>query len=139
MKDDENTNIGSSLEPYTEDKDVAIVEVEEGTLNDDFKYTRENLYNVIEKGSDALNDLIDFAKNSQSPRAFEVVAKMIDSITNSNEKLIDNYQKVKNINKVDKNETGNSQNAGTINNIVFNGTTEQLFDAIEDKIKKEKK
>ena len=44
----------------------------------DFQYARENLYNLIERGQDGLEELIEIAKQSEHPRAFEVVGQMID-------------------------------------------------------------
>jgi hypothetical protein len=133
----------TKVEPF-EKNDVVVVEEksvvkvkENNVISDDFDYTRGNLYNVIEKGSHALEELIEFAKSSQSPRAFEVVSKLIDTITNSNDKLFDIHQKVKKLGE-SKTEVNNSQTVGTMNNIVFNGTTEQLFDIIEEKIKDKK-
>jgi hypothetical protein len=146
MSDDFEKDIKTELEPFEEEREV--IEVEENNplvvggvshdqkLEKDFQYVRTNLYSIIEQGSDALEELIHFAKQSQSPRAFEVIAKLMDSIANSNEKIIDNYQKIKNINKTKDKEDKHNQNAGTINNIMFNGTTEQLFDAIESAKKK---
>ncbi len=49
-------------------------------MDTDFKYARENLYNIIEKGSDALNTLVDVAAQSQHPRAFEVVSQLVKNI-----------------------------------------------------------
>jgi hypothetical protein len=157
MSDDFEKDVKTELEPFeveeveSEDTDVADIQQpnavvvrnftqKQEELENDFEYVRSNLYNVIEKGTDALEELIHFAKASQSPRAFEVISKLMDSISNSNEKIIDNYQKLKNINQTkDKENKNNQQSAGTINNILFNGTTEQLFDAIESANKKKEK
>ena len=50
----------------------------------DFQYARENLYNLIERGQDGLEELIEIAKQSEHPRAFEVVGQMIDKLTTTN-------------------------------------------------------
>lgn len=103
--------------------------------NADYDFARTKAYEVINQGSDALNDLISFAKSSQSPRAFEVVAKMIDTLTNSSEKLLNFHEKMKQLENDGKGGKSNKQEAGTINNIVFNGTTDELFEAINKKKK----
>jgi hypothetical protein len=43
--------------------------------DDDFKYSRENLYNVIERGQDALEGILQVAQESQHPRAYEVAGQ----------------------------------------------------------------
>ena len=58
-------------------KEIKPVDKTDETVDTDFKYARENLYNIIEKGSDALNTLVDVANQSQHPRAFEVVSQLV--------------------------------------------------------------
>ena len=43
----------------------------------DFQYSRENLYNIIERGSDAMDGLLEIAKETEHPRAYEVVGQLI--------------------------------------------------------------
>ena len=54
----------------------------------DFQYSRENLYNIIERGSDAMDGLLEIAKETEHPRAYEVVGLLIDKFTNANKELI---------------------------------------------------
>ncbi|MBT70267.1 MAG: terminase [Acidimicrobiaceae bacterium] len=54
----------------------------------DFQYTRENLYNIIERGSDAMEGLLEIARETEHPRAYEVVGQLIDKLTNANKELI---------------------------------------------------
>ena len=53
----------------------------------DFQYSRENLYNIIERGSDAMDGLLEIAKETEHPRAYEVVGQLIDKLTNANKEL----------------------------------------------------
>ena len=39
-------------------------------LDKDFKYARANLYDIIERGSEALNNIVDLAGQSQHPRSY---------------------------------------------------------------------
>ena len=48
--------------------------IQDETLENDFIYARENLYNVIERGTDARNGIVDLAQPSKNPRSVEVVA-----------------------------------------------------------------
>ena len=54
----------------------------------DFQYARENLYNLIERGQDGLDELLEIAKASQHPRAFEVVGQLVDKLTTTNKELL---------------------------------------------------
>ena len=63
-------------------------------LENDFQYARENLYNIIERGTDALNGIVDLANQSQHPRSFEVVADLVRTLSGANKDLLD-IQKVK--------------------------------------------
>ena len=55
----------------TEGSIVPIVNNNDNKDND-FQYARENLYDIIEKGRDAMEELLEIAKSEESPRAFEV-------------------------------------------------------------------
>ena len=46
--------------------------------NTDFQYTRENLYNIIERGQDAMEGLLQVAQETEHPRAYEVVGQLMD-------------------------------------------------------------
>lgn len=59
-------------------------------INDnDYEYARQNLYDVIEKGSSALEDIMDIAKQSESPRAFEVATNLIKTMVEANKDLLE--------------------------------------------------
>ena len=74
-----------------------IVKVDKPEINpemeNDFKYARENLYNIIERGSDALNGIVDLAQQSQHPRSFEVVADLVRTLSTANKDLLDLQKK----------------------------------------------
>ena len=83
----------------TSQRDVAKTEKVKPLVNGqedetDFQYARENLYNLIERGQDGLEELLEIAKQSQHPRAFEVVGQMIDKLANTNKELL-NLHKTK--------------------------------------------
>ena len=63
----------------------------------DFQYARENLYNLIERGQDGLEELLEIAKQSEHPRAFEVVGQMIDKLTTTNKELLNLHKTKKDI------------------------------------------
>ena len=65
------------LQPLEQDITTAKALVKDSKLENDFEYARGNLYQVIENGSVALNDLLQVAQQGQHPRAYEVVATLV--------------------------------------------------------------
>ena len=62
---------------------------------DDYEFARSNLYDLINKGSHALEDIIDVAKQSESPRAFEVVTNLLKTMVDANKDLLELAKKQK--------------------------------------------
>ena len=91
----------------------------------DFQYARENLYNLIERGQDGLEELIEIAKQSEHPRAFEVVGQMIDKLTTTNKELLNLHKTKKDI-QVEKAPQ-------TVTNALFVGSTAELQKMLKDK------
>jgi len=54
----------------------------------DYNYSRETYYDLIEKGKSALDDMIEVARESEHPRAFEVLSRMIKNISDVNDRLM---------------------------------------------------
>ena len=69
--------------------------------NNDYEYARQNLYNVIEKGTDALEDILDIAKQSESARAFEVATNLIKTMVDANKDLLELAKSKKQLDKED--------------------------------------
>ena len=109
------------------DKENKQADVPEDVDND-YKYARENLYGVIEKGTDALDNLIDLAKASEHPRAFEVVAQPTKTLVDANKDLLDIQKKVKDLKREDKKE-----NTKNVTNALFVGSTAELQKMISGK------
>ena len=101
-------------------KEIKPVDKTDETVDTDFKYARENLYNIIEKGSDALNTLVDVANQSQHPRAFEVVSQLVKTLSDTNKDLLEIQKKVKIIKKDIPDQPQNVTNA------LFVGNTSEL-------------
>jgi|TARA_R110002096_G_scaffold125900_1_gene272132 hypothetical protein len=97
----------------------------------DFQYARENLYNLIERGQDGLEELLEIAKASQHPRAFEVVQQTIGQLTTTNKELLNLHKTKKDI----KAETGGPTN---VSNNLFVGSTAELQKFLKKEIKETK-
>ena len=99
----------------------------------DFQYARENLYNLIERGQDGLDELLEIAKASQHPRAFEVVGQLVEKLTTTNKELLNLHKSKKDI----KTEKGGPT---SVNNNLFVGSTADLQKFLKkEKVIKEKK
>lgn len=93
----------------------------EGDVTKDYEYTRGQLYNLIEKGQEALNGILDVAASSDHPRAYEVAALMIKNVADTTDKLMKLQKDTKEV-KEGKDAKGPS----TVNNTMFVGSTAEL-------------
>jgi hypothetical protein len=101
-----------------------------GDIEADYKYARENLYGIIENGSNALNDLVEIAKASEHPRAFEVVSTLMKTLTDANKDLLEIQTKVK---KLKQDDPNSSQSSNVTNNALFIGSTTELQALLNNK------
>lgn len=74
--------------PVAKEEDKPITIHQESGENPDANYSRANYYNLIEKGNEALDGILEVAKESQHPRAYEVAANMIKNLSDVTEKLM---------------------------------------------------
>lgn len=132
IKNSEDDTIAKALdlEPLTpseiipSDKSVVHHDEKRENLENDYKYARENLYNVIERGTDALNGIVDLANQSQHPRSFEVVADLVRTLSSANKDLLDIQKKMKDLEPEDK---GPSK----VTNNLFVGSTKDITDLLQ--------
>ena len=100
----------------------AVIEKKMNTqISDDFEYARENMMEVINKGQEALFDLMDVAKQSQHPRAYEVLATMMGTMVGASKDLLDLQAKKKKIMEDDP-----SASPQQVTNNLFVGSTAEL-------------
>ena len=125
---DERTNIKTVLpviQPTTtESSDL------DGDLKSAYDQTKDNLQDLISQGMEAMDDMLQIAKEGQHPRAFEVAATMIKNVAEVNEKLINLQKQMKDI-------TG-TKNQGQLNvgkAAIFVGSTAELSKMIKNEIK----
>jgi hypothetical protein len=91
-------------------------------ISKDYHYARDNLYDVIEKGTFALDNLLELAKASEHPRAFEVVSQLTKTLVEANKDLLDIQKKVKILREEETKDTP----AGVTNNTLYVGSTADL-------------
>ena len=92
----------------------------------DYDFVRGELYNVIEKGQEALSGALDVANNTDHPRAYEVTGQLVKSVSDAAEKLIDLQKKMQDIEEGPK-----SKQKVTNNNALFVGSTAELSKLIK--------
>lgn len=91
------------------------------TAEDDFQYARGNMINILEKGNEALDGIMDVASQSQHPRAYEVLSSLIKTLADTNKDLLTLSKTKKEL------EIEDPSNAPkTINNNLFVGSTMEL-------------
>ena len=110
------------VKPIKRKSKPLIVSDKEEDKEKDYQYARANLYDIVEKMQESLNDAMEVAQESQHPRAFEVVFNGAKHAADVVEKLTDLQKKVK---ELDKDDT-KIQQTNTQNN-VFLGSTEELM------------
>tara|TARA_B100001250_G_C19754226_1_gene769313 strand:+ start:424 stop:831 length:408 start_codon:yes stop_codon:yes gene_type:complete len=81
----------------------------------DYEYSRAQFYNLIEKGQEAVDGILDVAGDSQHPRAYEVAGQLIKHIADTTDKLVDLQKKMKDLDedKSVKQVTNNSLFVGS--------------------------
>ena len=104
-------------------KEIAKVQDPSIDISNDYVESRKNYYDLIEKGQEAIEGILDFAKESEHPRAYEVAAQLIKNVSEVNTQLIDLQKKMQDL-RDSKSIPNNVTNA--IENAVFVGSTSEL-------------
>lgn len=105
-------------------------------LQDDYEASRETYKELIEKGNEAIDLMMELAKDSQHPRAFEVLATLLKTQADNNDKLLELQKRLKQLKEPAK---GSSQTPQVTNNNVFVGSTTDLQRFILDQQKNKNK
>jgi len=114
-------------------ENVPVVIDSNGNKDNDFQYARENLYDIIEKGRDAMEELLEIAKAEESPRAFEVFGQLLKNMTDTQSTLMELHQKKQKLeNDGDRQEVTRAQN---VTNALFVGSTADLLKLVKRETK----
>ena len=98
-----------------------------GDLDNDYSYARDNLYNLIERGNDALEGILELAKEMEHPRAYEVASGLIKTVGDTTMELLKMQKEL----KLMKSETQSPN--GTTNNNLYVGSTADLQELLKGK------
>lgn len=109
--------------------ETTVVSVETSDkIENDYDKTRENLHDLLVKGKEALETALTVAKQSEHPRAFEVVGNLMKQLADINQQLMDIHQQKKKLEEPSKSQTGRN----TTNNAIFVGSTAELSKMIKN-------
>ena len=107
----------SEIVPKTDERDV----------DNDYKYQRENFYQLVERGQDAIDGILELAREGEHPRAYEVAGNLIKQVADVTEKLGDLQTKMKKLKDVPNHGPTNVTNA------LFVGSTAELQKMLKGK------
>lgn len=122
-----NEKLSEALEIEPIPITTEIIEVKD-TVEDDAEFARQNLRDLIEKGNDAADHIISVAKQSDHPRAFEVVAGMLKNLADMNKDLLEVQKRKQDL---QPKTTNNTQNLN-IDKAVFVGSTAELLKQLKE-------
>ena len=119
---DEILDIEETTGELVKEKPKDII-VRDDTLDDvdsDYKFQRENFYNLIERGQDAIDGILEVARQSDHPRSYEVAGNLISQVAEVTEKLSRLQSSMKRLKEVPNNAPKNVTNA------LYVGSTAEL-------------
>ena len=106
-------------------KDLIVPEEKDPEI--DFETGRKNLYNLIDKGNEAIDGILNLAKEGEHPRAYEVAGQLIKTVSEVSQNLLDLQDKLKKVKEVPNTGPKNVTNA------LFVGATTELQKMLKEK------
>ena len=104
-----------------------VIQSNEDDIENDYKYQRENFYGLVERGQDAIDGILELAKEGEHPRAYEVAGNLIKQVAEVTEKLGDLQEKMRKLKEVPNTAPKNVTNA------LFVGSTAELQKMLKGK------
>ena len=90
-------------------------------VDNDYKYQRENFYRLVERGQDAIDGILELARESEHPRSYEVAGQLIKNVADATDKLMELQKKLK-----DVEEEAVAKGPTNVTNALFVGSTAEL-------------
>lgn len=123
----QNLNEGEGELIVPKKGELAEIKPVDDKVDRDYDYARTNFYNIIETGTEALEQMLDVAKASEHPRAYEVVSTIMKTLVDANKDLVSMSTK-----KQESEEVKNPTENGVQNNNLFVGSTAELQQLLKD-------
>jgi len=111
--------------PKEKIKDIVVPDNKDPDI--DFETGRKNLYNLLDKGNEAIDGILALAKEGEHPRAYEVAGQLIKTVSEVSQNLLDLQEKLKKIKDVPNTGPKNVTNA------LFVGSTTELQKMLKGK------
>ena len=127
-------DIVESIEDVTPEPEVKKPQKKVETqdqVQDDYEYARGNLYQLVDKGQEAVNGALDLAMSSDHPRAYEVAGQLIKHVGDVADKLMALQKDKKNVKEEGAKKV-------VTNNSLFVGSTADLQKMLKNASKKSK-
>ena len=123
----QNLNEGEGELVVPKKTELAEIKPVDDKVDRDYDYARTNFYNIIETGTEALEQMLDVAKASEHPRAYEVVSTIMKTLVDANKDLVSMSAKKQ------ESEDEKSPSEKTVsNNNLFVGSTAELQQLLKD-------
>ena len=116
----EPSELQKAVETKNEIKKPSIKKSETEDVRQDYEYSRAQLNSLVMKGQEAVDGILDVARASDHPRAYEVAGQLIKHVADVADKLIDLQKKMKDLDAEEKKGPNNVTNA------LFVGTSSEL-------------
>ena len=110
----------SELQKHVESVKTEIKKSESPDVQQDYETSRAQLHSLVMKGQEAVDGILDVARASDHPRAYEVAGQLIKHVADTTDKLIDLQTKMKELDKEDK------KGPTSVTNAMFVGSTSDL-------------
>ena len=120
-EEDEQTIVTKIIPP------AALEDNNDSDIEKDYEYQRDNFYNLVEKGSAAIDGILELAKESEHPRTYEVAGNLIKQVAEVTEKLGDLQEKMRRLKEVPNTAPK------SVTNALFVGSTAELQKMIKGK------
>jgi hypothetical protein len=118
-----------NLSPISDPVKAIVAKAHNNSAKSDFELARGNIHEVIQNGTYAIEKLAQIADSSQHPRAFEVLAKLMDTMLQANKDLMELQKQIRQISAAD---APTNEQAQQVTNNLFVGSTADLQKVIEE-------
>ena len=118
-----------NLSPISDPVKAIVAKAHDDSARNDFEMARGNIHEVIQNGTYAMEKLAQIADSSQHPRAFEVLAKLMDTMLQANKDLMELQKQIRQISAAD---APTNEQAQQVTNNLFVGSTADLQKVIEE-------
>jgi hypothetical protein len=102
-----------------------LLKATKGEVEQDYEVARAQLHNLVMKGQEAIDGILDVARSSDHPRAYEVAFQGIKNVSEVADKLIDLQKKMKDLDEKPR------SSPTTVNNTMFVGSTSEMAKLIQ--------